>query len=202
MSGGGGGTPKATEEEKKLAALAQQGYEQANSLHGGRDYLMTEAVKTDRTDKYAEQSNANAAAIIDQATVNPLAAPSTDLRTIMGGATAANAQADTEQQNAGFSLANAGLGTKAITEKALYQQGMEQMQVDAAKQAEKDAKDSLIPSVLGTAAGAYATTTGGRAQIKETASSLWDKITGAVENPVEQAAPSAFFTGSASAYRK
>lgn len=199
---GGGGTPKATAEEKKLAGLAQQGYEQANNLQGGKTYLMTEAVKTDRTDKYAEQSNANAAAIIDQATVNPLVTPVTDLRTIMGGASAANAQADTEQQNAGFSLANAGLGTKAITEKALYQQGMEQMQVDAAKQAAKDAKDALIPSVLGTAAGAYATTTKGRAQIKETASSLWDKITGAVQNPEEQAAPSAFFTGSASAYRK
>lgn len=199
MSGGGGGTPKATAEEKQLAQLATKGYEQANALSGGTNYLKAEATKTDRSDAYAEQSNSNAAAMIEQAVKNPLAV-SSDLRTMVGGGAAAEAQADSERQRAGFSLANAGLGTTAITEKALYQQGMEQMQVSEAERAAKESKNSLIPSVLGTALGAYATTDGGQAQIKDAAGTLWDKIKGiGIEDGV---APSATFTGSHSLFRQ
>ncbi len=61
----GGSTPKATTEEKQLAQLAAKGYAQANALNVGTNYLKTEATKTDRSDRYAEQSNSNAAAVME-----------------------------------------------------------------------------------------------------------------------------------------
>ena len=192
----GGGTPKATAEEKQLGKLATESYELADKLSGGKDYLMNEASKVDRSDKYAEQSNANAAAIMDKAAANPFATSPTDTRTLIGGEAAAEAQHDSESQNAGFSLANAGLGTNALTDRAIYQQGMEQMQVDAANKAADDAKAAFIPSVLGTAAGAYGTSEYGQKQLE----GVWEKLT--AKTPSAGAAPSATFTGSASLFRQ
>ena len=192
----GGGTPQATEEEKLLGQLATEGYAQADKLNVGKYYLMDEASKVDRSDKYAEQSNANVAAIMDKAATNPFATLPTDTRTLIGGEVAAEAQHDTESQNAGFSLANAGLGTNTLTDKAIYQQGMEQMQVDAANKAADDAKAAFIPSVLGTAAGAYGTSEYGQKQLE----GVWEKLT--AKTPSAGAAPSATFTGSASLFRQ
>ena len=195
----GGGTPKATQEEKLLGKLATEGYAQADKLNGGKYYLMNEASKVDRSDKYAEQSNANAAAIMDKAAANPFTTSPTDTRTLIGGEVAAEAQHDSESQNAGFSLANAGLGTNTLTDKAIYQQGMEQMQVDAANKAADDAKAAFLPSVLGTAVGAYGTSEYGQEQLKE----LWEKFSGpSTPTPGNGAAPSAAFTGSASLFRQ
>lgn len=195
----GGGTPKATAEEKKLGQLATEGYAQADELNGGKYYLLNEAAKTDRSGKYAAQSNASAAAIIDKSAVNPMITNPTELRTLTGGEVAAEAQHTSEAQNAGFSLANAGLGTKTLTEKAIYQQGVEQMQVDAANKAAADAKAAFLPSVLGTAVGAYGTSEYGQEQLKE----LWEKFSvPSTPTPGNGAAPSAAFTGSASLYRK
>ena len=194
----GGGTPSATAEERLLGKLATEGYEQADKLNGGKYYLMNEASKVDRSDKYAEQSNANAAAIMDKASSNPFTTSPTDTRTLIGGEAAAEAQHDTESQNAGFSLANAGLGTNTLTDKAIYQQGMEQMQVDAANKAADDAKAAFIPSVLGTAAGAYGTSEYGQEQLD----GIWKKLTDKTPSVGTGAAPSAAFTGSASLFRQ
>ena len=62
----GGGTPRATAEERQLGKLATESYALADKLSGGKDYLMNEGTKVDRSDKYGEQSNANAAAIMDK----------------------------------------------------------------------------------------------------------------------------------------
>ena len=190
----GGGTPKATAEERQLGKLATESYALADKLSGGKDYLMSEASKVDRSDRYAEQSNANAAAIMDKASSNPFATSPTDTRALIGGEAAAEAQHDSESQNAGFSLANAGLGTNALTDRAIYQQGVAQMQVDAYEKAADDAKAAFIPSVLGTAAGAYGTSEYGQAQLE----GIWEKLTAKTPS----AAPSATFTGSASLFRQ
>ena len=74
-----------------------------------------------------------------------------------------------------------------------------QMQIDAANKAAADAKAAFLPSVLGTAVGAYGTSEYGQEQLK----GLWDKFSSqSAPTPGNGAAPSAAFTGSASLYRK
>ena len=171
MVGGGSKTPKATMLEKQLAAQAAEMYNASAELNGGKDYLTAEATKVDRTDRYAEQANSDVAAALAQTIKNPLANEQSDLRAYGSGTVAAKAQAESEQERAALSLANSGLGTKTLTDQAVYKHAADEQRTQAVNDEAKAIKNSFIPTVLGTTVGAVATTTEGRKWMKDLFSS-------------------------------
>lgn len=162
----GGSTPKATELEKKLAASAEEMYATADNLSGGMNYLKAEATKVDRSDRYAEQANSDTAVAMANAIKNPLANVQSDTRGYVGGEVAAEAQAESEAERAGLSLANAGLGTKTIMDSAIYKQAADDQRKQFIEEDTKRQKAAILPTMAGTALGAFATSTEGQGWIK------------------------------------
>ena len=172
-----GSTPKATELEKQLAAQADAMYKTADNLSGGKDYLTNEATKVDRTGKYQEQNNAKIAAALSTLVKNPLSNSAVDNRGLAGGSVAAESDANSQKQTAVFSLANTGLGTQTIADNAIARQGQEDTLTQFMNQQVSDTKAQLIPSALGAATGALATSKDGQQYVKDKASAAWDWLT-------------------------
>lgn len=149
-----GDTPEATESEKKLAALGNEMADIAANLTGGRDYIETQAT-LDKSERYEEQAlgvaQAAGAATVGANEQAPII--SYDQRDKAGIGIGSEAQSDLEQIQNTANLAGADLGQTAVASSAETKLGYDEMAVEQAKYAYEQQKDSLVPQLLGAAAG-------------------------------------------------